>query len=296
MEMAFCTVTNGPISATQFEALSIEAKRQFKMNLLCPGCGDVAWFRSATKPNAKINRAAHFNSHHHSGECDFRTTYSLIDDETNGDITTNQAIPRVTSYTVNLDNKVGGAINDLSEVPMPPGPLVIRPSGGATGKGGGAAYDTNMDRTLRQILSYLKRFPEFRHSDKYIDMYSEAGHLKVSGQIGRLAINFDDVTPDMDDNQYRLFWGLIVDAEDEFAGNGVWLNASASKKGVSVKVYGDIKDSFLNAFKVSELEDLKGAYVLVAGRVHYTGANLKPIIYCALVNFITVQKYREKVN
>lgn len=293
MESAFSVKANRPFTALEFEGLNSVSQLEIRNSFICMGCGEVAWFRSATKPNAKVNRGAHFNSHH-QGECDYKTSYSLIDDFGDTSLHSESPIPLVTDYIVNLDQTSGGTLADLSLVPLPENGFLVSPNGGATGVGKGVAYETNASRTLRQILSYLKRFPEFRQSDKTVQLYSEAGHIKVNGQVRSLAVNFDNVAPYMDDDNYRIFWGLIVDAANEYTDGGLWLNASDSRQGLSIKVFRDVKDKFLDSFKISDLEDLKGAYVLVAGQVHYTVARNKPIVYCSSPNFITVQKYRER--
>ncbi len=294
MEYAFSTKTQRPYSASDFSALTEAERQALKLSLVCLSCQDVAWFRSATKPGAKVSRAAHFNSHHHNAECEYRTAYLVIDDETGGGTEASIPVPTVTEYIVDLDKKVGGVIAEPIFPPIPPEGFVLSPpKGGAIGKGAGIQKETDASKTLRQILSYLKRFPDFSNSDKKVVMYSNAGQLKVNGIIRELAVNFEHVDSFMADERYRLFWGVIVDAQNEYTKNGIWLNASDSKKGVSVKIFEDIREEFLDAFKIKDLEDLKGAYVLVAGRVHFSGANNKPIIYCALPNFITIQKYRE---
>lgn len=292
MESAFSTKANRAFTASEFESLSLEAQKEHKTSFICLGCGEGAWFRAATKPTSKVNRGAHFNSHH-QGECEFKTTYTLVDDEGESSQTADHSIPAVTDYVVNLDDKVGGAINDFTLDPIPPEGFVITPKGGAIGKGRGVAYETSASKTLRQLLSYLKRYPDFRFSDKSVELYSESGRLKVQGQIRNVAVHFDSISPNMDDDRNRLFWGSIVDSDDEAYG-GIWLNASDSKSGLSIKIFADIKDRFLDVFKIKELKDLQGAYVLLVGKLHYTGKNNKPIIFCSIVNLVTIQKYREQ--
>ncbi|MCT8124690.1 hypothetical protein H1D31_01390 [Alishewanella sp. BS5-314] len=294
MDRAVSTESNRTYTAEEFEALSESQRKVLKLTLSCLGCGDVAWFKSATKPGSKVRRIAHFNSHHHGEECEFRTSYFLVDDETNSGKATLEQVPVVAEYFVNLDSKIGGAIADIALEPIPNEGFFVpsKPSGGAIGKGAGLAYETHLSKTLRQILSYLKRFPDFRTSNKKVVLYSESGQLKVNGAIKDLAVNFEDVDETMVD-QYKLFWGVIVNAENEFQNNGIWLNSNRSKRGLSIKIYEDIRDRFLQAFKIEELEALEGAHVLVAGKMHYSGKNNKPIVYCAMPNFITIQKYRE---
>ncbi|HDZ8877711.1 TPA: hypothetical protein RUX67_001738 [Aeromonas dhakensis] len=293
MDYALCQQTGITYSATDFSILSPEHQKKLKAGLICKGCGDVAWFRSATNPLAKVKRAAHFNSHHYNSECQYRTSYLLIEDETDGELSTAGKIPLVTEYVINLDDKIGGVLADISYDQIPEAEFVVKPSGGAIGKGAGVKNETEANKSLRQILSYLKRFPEFRQSDKQVRLFSDAGRLKVDGKIKNLVVSFDEVNDSMDDNKYRLFWGVIVDAQDEALDGGLWLNASESRKGVSIKIFRDIKEKFTSSFHLKSLDDLQGAYVLVAGQVHYAPSTGKPTIYCAIVNFITVQKYKE---
>lgn len=60
---------------------------------------------------------------------------------------------------------------------------------------------------------------------------------------------------------------------------------------VSVVVYSDIVDEFLERFDVDDIEDLVGAHVLVAGNGWVSGNTDKPIIWCASANNIFVRRY-----
>jgi hypothetical protein len=86
---------------------------------------------------------------------------------------------------------------------------------------------------------------------------------------------------------------IVVDSFDETYG-GIWLNASDSKSGLSVKFFADIREDFLSAFKISELDDLQGSHIILVGKLHYSGKNNKRVIFCPLVNLVTMQKYRER--
>lgn len=292
MERAVSSKDGRVFSATEFEGLTKEVQQAYKASLLCTGCNDAAWFRSGTKPTAKVIRGAHFNSHHHQGECDHRTSYLVIDDGSESGKSVDYPVPTATDYIVNLGDKSGGAIADVELAPIP-NEGFITPRGGAVGKGRYSSYEANVSRTLRQILSYLKRFPDFKYSDKQVEIYSESGLLKVKGAIKDVAVHFDDISPAVDDDRSYLFWGLIVDSFDETYG-GIWLNASDSKSGLSVKVFANIRDDFLSAFKITELDDLQGVHILLVGKLHYTGKNNKPVIFCPFVNLVTMQKYREQ--
>lgn len=292
MDLAYCVPLGRNISIEEFEKLPRSQFAEFKKQLLCSECSEVAWHRSATGENAKVKRSAHFNSHHNVEGCSYKTSLRLVEDEQDSDKTVDTAIPLVAEYTINLDDKVGGKLADVEIDEIPPSEFSNSPTGGAIAKGLSVSRETNSKRTLRQLLSYLKRFDDFKNSTKSVILFSDSGKLKVSGMVKSVAVNFDDINQWHDDNQDRVFWGLIVDAGWE-SGGGIWLNASGSKKGLSVKIYSDIKDKFLADFNVKELEELKGAHVLAVGKLHFTGKNNKPIVYCALSNFITMQRYKD---
>jgi hypothetical protein len=113
MERAFCSSNGRMYTASEFEQLSEETRKGYKASLLCVGCDDVAWFRSATKPTAKVSRSAHFNSHHHQGECAHRTCYLVIDDGSESGKHVDSDVPTATDYVINLGDKSGGAIADV---------------------------------------------------------------------------------------------------------------------------------------------------------------------------------------
>ncbi|MCM2530247.1 hypothetical protein NDN17_17240 [Shewanella algae] len=293
MDVVLCGKNEQTYTAEKFSELATDVRANLKTSLICIGCGDVAWFRSATRPDAKVKRAAHFNSHHHNGECEFRTSYFLVEDESDGSTETPNAIPLVTEYGINLDTQKGGKL-DYDPLPqLPDEGFDVAPSGGAVGRGGAISRESSASRSLRQILSYLKRFPEFQRSEKTVTLYSTTNRIKVQDTIRNLVVHFDDVTPEMEDDRERLFWGVIVDAKDEYTDNGLWLNASDSRKGLSIKIFRDIKQQFLDSFHVSDYEELDGAHVLVAGKVRYSQSTKKPVVFCAFSTFITVKKYRE---
>jgi hypothetical protein len=172
--------------------------------LLCTGCNDAAWFRSGTKPTVNVNRGPHFNSHHHQGECEHRTSYLVIDDGSESGQHVDPQVPTATDYIVNLGNKSGGDIANFELAPIPNEGFVT-PRGGAVGRGSGSSYEATVTRMLRQILSYLKRFPDFKYSDKLVEIYSESGQLKAKGAIKDVAVHFDDISPAVDDDRSRLF-------------------------------------------------------------------------------------------
>ncbi|ENY70897.1 hypothetical protein G114_15833 [Aeromonas diversa CDC 2478-85] len=67
-----------------------------------------------------------------------------------------------------------------------------------------------------------------------------------------------------------------------------------SYNSASVAIFEDIADDFMQFFEVDELDDLLGAYVLVAGRCSYSnGGEGKPIIWCGTKNYIFVKKYKD---
>jgi hypothetical protein len=291
MDLAYCSALARNVSIDELESFPHSQFSDFKKQLLCPECAEVAWHCSATNAAAKVKRNAHFNSHHKDDTCSYKTSFRLVEDEQDSDKTADTAIPLVAEYTINLDEKIGGKLADLSLEPIPASGFSNAPTGGGFAKGKSNSKETSSSRTLRQLLSYLKRFEDFRNSNKSVTIYSDTGKLKVNGCVKDVVVNFDDIRPSLDDNQNRIFWGVIVDAGLENSG-GIWLNASGSKQGLSVKIYSDIKKCFENNFNINDLNDLKGAHVLVVGKLHYTGKHNKPIVYCALVNLITMQRYR----
>ncbi|EGR1390123.1 hypothetical protein ACCF70_001817 [Vibrio parahaemolyticus] len=279
MRDAYCTLDDRIWDADDFIELEprlLEAKRR---NLECPECREFAWFNRGVE-----GRKDPFFSAHHLEDCDLRTEYVRVP---NGEFD-EEGIEQGDDIIVRLDEEVGGEL----EVAPPQHPHGRhREGGGRTVRVGVAQQNFAQQFTLRRILHRLRQSEAFRNSYNSITFYRNNSEPLVQGQIRDVITHFDDI--DVHGNftdGVQFFWGPI--ASTGYTDDGrLWLNSSMRRNDVSVVVYSDIVDEFLERFDVDDIEDLVGAYVLVAGNGWVSGNTDKPIIWCASANNIFVRRY-----
>ncbi|WP_345987033.1 hypothetical protein WCX18_07640 [Sulfurimonas sp. HSL1-2] len=289
MRYAFCKSDNKQYSARDFEKLPDDELQEKRASLFCVECKERAWFTRSTQNGIK-DREAYFNSHHKEG-CSQKTSYVLVEDERDAAPSTTETVTTADEIAVNLDEKKGGVIADLSNENKKETSDDTDPSGTRNVKGLAGKNYTNKDKTLRQVLASLVRYQNFRFSDKKIRFYSSAGAIQIDGIVRNEIVNFDDFKPS-EGREHKIYWGLIVTANKSSDGT-IWLNAGDSKKELSIKIFPDKADEFIDAFKIKNLEELNGAHVIVVGRSQVASTG-KPIIYCANTNFINLQRYKEE--
>ncbi|WP_345971933.1 hypothetical protein [Sulfurimonas diazotrophicus] len=289
MKYIFCKSDNKKYSAREFENLSDDELHEKRANLFCIECEERAWFTRSTQKGTK-HRNAYFNSHHKEG-CSHKTNYILIEDERDVAPTTTETVNTTDEITVNLDDKKGGQLSDLTKEDHKVTDADFEPCGTRNVKGLAGKNYVARDKSLRLVLSWLVRYPNFRFSDKPIRFFSSAGAIQINGVVRDEIIHFDVFKP-TEGREHKIYWGLIVSADQSRDGT-IWLNAGDSKRELSVKIFPDKAKEFIDVFEVKDLEELNGAFVIVVGKSQYASTG-KPIIFCANTSFINIQRYREE--
>lgn len=283
MQYASCTLDGVVWEASRFSLLignDLEAKRN---NLNCVECGALAWFRRASKHG----HPAHFCAHHEQ-VCQLKAEYVLVDSDAPGNAEAVDQVQNSGNIVVHLDEEQGGSIDVLPPNVNPdplPGP------GGRRYVVQGADQYANQQFTLRRILHRLVQSPDFRNSTANITFYRREGEPYLDGPVRDVTRAFSDLSP-ADNGESKFYWGPITSVGRTDDGR-IWLNSSPRYQSVSVVIFQDIVDEFLEAFEIDELDDLVGAHVLVSGRCHFLGhQNSKPIVWCSGVQFIVLRRYR----
>ena len=282
MQYARC-VTDGVVwEADKFSALSSSVMDGMRDSLICVECGEFAWFRKASKHG----HPPHFCASHQP-ECALKTSVTVLDqDAIDGEGQNVEELEHDTNIIVNLDNEQGGDI----DVPH----AAVNPErGGYAGRRsyviGAKGNTTDHHFTLRRVLYRLVQSPDFRTSSKGIIFYKRNDEVLIQGLVRDVIISFADIN-ESHAERVLFFWGQIASAKVNAEGK-IWLNSSIQTGSASIAIFQDISEEFLSIFNIDDLEDLKGAHVLIAGRCKYS-AKMKPIIWCGSPKYIVIRRYR----
>ncbi len=283
MQYAYCQTDNHVWEAFLFSQQPASVLSEKRNNLLCTECGALAWFRR----ESTHGRPAHFCAHHEP-HCELKAEYVAVDED-RGDAS--EAVEEVKSsgdIVVRLDKEKGGDIDVRPANDVPNG----QPwqAGRSYVVKGGDRF-SNQEFTLKRVLHRLVQSPNFRSSTSRIMFYKKENEPFINGRVCDVTRAFSDITR-ADENVPKFFWGPITSA-GRTADGKIWLNSSPQYQSVSVAIFPDIAEKFLEAFNIEDLDDLAGAHVLVFGSCMYTGAQQqKPIIWCGALHQIVIRRYK----
>lgn len=286
MQYAKCTSDNEVWEALAFSQLKpgvLEAKR---LSLICAECGEFAWFRK----ESKHGHPAHFCARH-DPDCDLKVEYVLSDDNRDDATSEEDEVSAGDTIIVRLDEEDGGSVA-VPEVQKPP--KDGQGIGGRTFIIKGKNRESSQQFTLRRILHRLVQSPKFSESKINIVFYKSSEEVMISGDIKTTVCGFENISKDTNNDKTMFYWGPIASAKNTPDGK-IWLNSGDQYGSASVAIFEDVASEFMNLFQVDDLEDLAGAYILVAGRCLYSdGGKGKPIIWCGQPKYIVVRKYKSK--
>ena len=286
MQYATCTSDDKIWEALPFSQLESALLDSKRLHLLCVECGEFAWFRK----ESRHGHPAHFCARHDS-ECNLKVEYVISDDQRDDATTEEDQVSAGDTIIVRLDKEEGGQVEvkDVLSAPKEGQGL-----GGRTFIIKGKNRESVQQFTLRRILHRLVQSSAFRESSSNIIFYKNSEDIMLSGKVSDIVDGFEEITKSKHNDKTMFYWGPIASAKKTPDGK-VWLNSGGQYSSVSVAIFEDVAQEFLTLFDVDELEDLAGAYVLVAGRCHYTGnGEGKPVIWCGTSKYIFVRKYKAK--
>lgn len=286
MQYARCITDNKVWEALPFSKLSSKELESKRLNLLCSQCGEFAWFRK----ESRHGHPAHFCARH-SDECDLKINYAVVDDQNADAKSEEEQVSSSDKIIVRLDEESGGEV-EVKEVLS--NFKELQGEGGRTFLRKSQNQESIQQFTLRRILHRLVQSPNFRESDTEIIFYKNATDVMLSGNVSDIVCGFEDIKKEIHNDKTMFYWGPVASAKKTNDGK-IWLNSGGQYSSVSVAVFEDIADEFIDLFRIDELEDLAGAYILVAGRCHYTDSGKgKPVIWCGTSKYIFVRKYKAK--
>jgi hypothetical protein len=279
------TVADGKVwEASVFAALPQIQLDEKRRNLICVECAEFAWFRK----ESAHGHPAHFCAHH-KDECSLKIYYVVVDQARNEATNSTDQVAAGDHIKVHLDQEKGGVV-DVAEVqPNPDG----SDGGGTRYLSLGGTRESSQHFTLRRILHRLVQSPAFRQSESRITFYRNDDEILLDGVVSSLVYDFAEINREGHHDKLALYWGPIASIGRTQDGK-IWLNSSSQKQDVSVMIYEDIADEFLNLFKIQDpQEELLGAHVLVCGRCYFSSNSGKPTIRCGTSKYIFVRRYKD---
>lgn len=283
MQYAYCGIDNRVWEAAPFSCLPSDQLSLYRDSLSCTECNALAWFRRSSTHG----HPAHFCAHHEP-TCQLRAEYLVVDGDQGDGTDVVDQVQSSGDIVVRLSDDQGGDIDVLERDNVPTGP---DGQGGRSHRTRGRDLYSNQQFTLRRVLHRLVQSPDFRRSQANISFFRPDGRPLIEGRVSGVTRAFSEITP-ADDGQAKFFWGPITSARRDNTGK-IWLNTSPQYQSVSVVIFDDIAEDFLNAFGIEDLDELAGAHVLVSGRCAYTGQRgVKPIIWCGALYQVVIRRYR----
>lgn len=280
MDFAICTIDNKKYKAFEFQNLAASELAHKRRFLECK-CGGPAYFSKASKSG----QAAYFGGRPHRDGCDLATSES---ENIDGTLSDEEKEYFNSGKELVLDLAFGSQktrhINDTNENDIDN----KSKAGHHSSKNGNAPAKSH--RRLSTILRALMDDENyFKSSNLKIDLegypYSSKNLFK---KFNELTNEYVDVTLKNKPNTRRAIWGMISDAQfDKHKIESIWINTGGNDT-VSIVIDEKISNDFTARFKIKELEDLSGKYVLAIGKLHKSKNNkiflkLNDIAYITVV-------------
>ena len=245
----------------------LSAAERYRGLLLCPLCGEKAWFIKAVNSDS-INRAACFGSHHQDG-CDAATLRLNTEDE---------ASP-------------GHNADTVREPSARYAPAGLWQSIKAPQLGGSDGYDVNS--ALRQLLSHLCRNADFAAQGQKLQLLAASGRELMAGKLADYVVHVNDISDKHLEALY-IFWGRINNVNEREFDNPdddeLWLNIGDYRKEPSIFIDADLRCSLVKRFNLTDLDALSGADFILLGHAGKS-AHGKFTLHIAMSKYIAFRLY-----
>lgn len=245
----------------------LSAAEHYRGLLLCPLCGEKAWFIKAVNSDS-INRAACFGAHHQHG-CE-AATLRLSAEE---------------------DASPGKKADSLREPAARYAPAGLWQGISAPQLGGSDGYGVNS--ALRQLLSHLCRNADFAAQGRKLRVLAASGRELMAGKLADYVVHVNDISDKHLEALY-IFWGRINNVnEREFSNpddDELWLNIGDYRKEPSIFIDADLRRSLVKRFNLTDLDALSGADFILLGHAGKS-AHGKFTLHIAMSKYIAFRLY-----
>lgn len=251
-------------------------------NIECSECQQRSWYVRATRTK-KTSKVAYFAAHHEKG-CEAGTIILVVEGE--------DAIPPdgtdPTRINVDLDKR---RLADIIIAEPVDKPKVEDPRWGNVQKQYANAAEYPVNKSLRQILTYLIKNPEYPGDDqKKIRVSADNGTIVIDGVLQDLLAHQSQMEG-LEEGSVRLYWGTITNIRQTDDGI-LWLNTGdyLTEPSLIVRTE-DLQDDLVKDFRLDDLSRLQGARFIVIGWL-YRSSRGKPIIAFGFSKYIAFVKYK----
>lgn len=270
MDLARCTLDNKLYKISEFEKLESSELAQKRRFLECK-CGGPAFFRKASRSG----QGACFGARPHKEGCDLASPDS---ESLNGSLSPEDKEFINSGNEIRLDLQYGAVESkhitddeDLNEAGKNKG------SSHSAENGKGKSV---LQRRLSTLLRTLVKEKDF-FKDSTQEIYFKA---KYPYYAKNFFIHSDYITNEYVKNtnfrSYRAIWSLISDCRFSNDEKSLWINTGGNDN-ISILIEAEHLSVFLDRFKVKDIENLSGKYVLNIGKLKESKNNK---IYSVLEN------------
>jgi hypothetical protein len=245
----------------------LNAAEHYRGLLLCPLCGEKAWFIKAVNSDS-INRTACFGAHHQHG-CEAATLRLNAEEDTSQDQKADTVREPAARYA----------------------PAGLWQSINAPQLGGADGYEVNS--ALRQLLSHLCRNAAFAAQGQKLQLLAASGRELIAGKLADYVVHIDDIGDKHLEALY-IFWGRINNVNEREFDNPdddeLWLNIGDYRKEPSIFIDADLRRSLVKRFNLTDLDALSGADVILLGHAGKSPHG-KFTLHIAMSKYIAFRRY-----
>lgn len=251
----------------------LQDPEKYRGNVACDRCEERAWFVKGFSTD-KYVRTPCFAAHH-TDECDNKIL--LIADE-DGDHTSGDPA----TIHIDLDKQRKQSIEVVAPIPAP---------GKESRWGVSRKFSNNADypenKSLREMLTQLRRNPNYPEDDVSVKMIADGGRVVVQGNLTDYLVSQESILS-APLGEVRIFWGRINNVNR--SGGVLWLNCGNYKTEPSILIDEELESDLLEDFRLQEAEDLQGSDFIIVG-VAFKAQNGKPYMKFGFTKYAAFRKY-----
>lgn len=257
MDIVKCTLDNKTYRVKEFknlEASELAKKRRF---LECK-CGGPAFFRKASRSG----HGACFGARPHKEGCDLASPDS---ENLNGSLSPEDKEFINSGNEIKLDLQYGAV--ESKHITEDGDINVNGQNKGTSHSSENGKEKSVLQRRLSTLLRTLVKEKDF-FKDSNQEIYFKAKHPYYAKNF---FIHSDYITNEyvkrINFRSYRAIWSLISDGRYSNDEKSLWLNTGGNDN-ISILIEEEFLSIFIDRFKIKDIEELSGKYVLIIGRLN----------------------------